>query len=386
MATRRMISRDIYFTDRFMTMPAGAQLLYTYFVLSADDEGFVDNAKSLLKLLPVSDDDLKCLIVNGFIILIYQGLFLITHWKLYNRVDTHHYTGTKYIIEFKDIYINENYVYSLTDGINAYSEALRLGYNVNHEKKTRKKNVIAPNSDELLIPSTVTSTADVGILSDDKQNSECSLSELNKKSNCSLNEFNQNSECTHNDAQLSKVESNSVEYIKSSRAELINEPIESLEDFIASHDELLEINKNFKNKLIDFFETQNIDIKYISKYGEYVYGYIIERYKKVECRMFYALCLMPDVLSRFNRTLNKKKDTPKKVIKKHWATKCPVCNSYHDINGQSNDCELDMSLNYSEEEIQNLIKEHEIKMKEEEEVIHNMLSNVASMIPPKKEI
>ena len=44
MAQRRMFSRKITETDRFLEMPLSSQALYFHLNMGADDEGFIDKA------------------------------------------------------------------------------------------------------------------------------------------------------------------------------------------------------------------------------------------------------------------------------------------------------------------------------------------------------
>ena len=45
MASRRMFSKDVVCSDRFLDMPASAQALYFQYGLEADDDGFVSAPK-----------------------------------------------------------------------------------------------------------------------------------------------------------------------------------------------------------------------------------------------------------------------------------------------------------------------------------------------------
>lgn len=62
MASRRMFSKDVVCSDRFLDMPASAQALYFQYGLEADDDGFVSAPKKILRLTNASDDDLKILV------------------------------------------------------------------------------------------------------------------------------------------------------------------------------------------------------------------------------------------------------------------------------------------------------------------------------------
>ena len=68
MAQRRMFSRKITETDRFLEMPLSSQALYFHLNMGADDEGFIDKAKTIQRTIGASDDDMKLLIAKGFLI------------------------------------------------------------------------------------------------------------------------------------------------------------------------------------------------------------------------------------------------------------------------------------------------------------------------------
>ena len=67
MAQRRMFSKKITETDNFLDMPLSSQALYFHLNMGADDEGFVDKAKTIQRTIGASSDDLRILIAKGFI-------------------------------------------------------------------------------------------------------------------------------------------------------------------------------------------------------------------------------------------------------------------------------------------------------------------------------
>lgn len=99
MAQRRMISKHIYDSDKFLDLPATTQLLYTHLVVRADDDGFVGNVKRLLMMLPCSEIDLNLLIQAEYIIPFDTGVCVITDWHQFNKVSKSKYTPTMYLEE-----------------------------------------------------------------------------------------------------------------------------------------------------------------------------------------------------------------------------------------------------------------------------------------------
>lgn len=106
MAQRRMISKHIYDSDKFLDLPATTQLLYTHLVVRADDDGFIGNVKRLLRMLPCSEIDLKLLISAGYLIPFENGVCVISDWNQFNRVPRSKYTTTVYMDERLSLTMN----------------------------------------------------------------------------------------------------------------------------------------------------------------------------------------------------------------------------------------------------------------------------------------
>ena len=64
MAQRRMFSKKITDTDHFLEMPLSAQALYFHLNMGADDEGFIDRARTIQRTIRASDDDMKILVAK----------------------------------------------------------------------------------------------------------------------------------------------------------------------------------------------------------------------------------------------------------------------------------------------------------------------------------
>ena len=62
MAERRMFAKTIIDSDAFLELPIPSQLLYFHLAMRADDEGFVNKAKTLMRMIGCTDDDLEPLI------------------------------------------------------------------------------------------------------------------------------------------------------------------------------------------------------------------------------------------------------------------------------------------------------------------------------------
>lgn len=112
MANKRMFSLEVIDTDIFLEMPLSSRLLYYELGMRADDDGFVDNWKKIIKMTGLAEDDMKILIAKEFIIPFDNGVIVIKHWRLNNylRNDRHH--PTRHKAELAQLYINDD-VYEL---------------------------------------------------------------------------------------------------------------------------------------------------------------------------------------------------------------------------------------------------------------------------------
>ena len=67
MAERRMFAKTIVTSDAFLDMPLSARCLYFTLGVLADDDGFVNNPKSIMRQVGASTDDLNLLICSLYL-------------------------------------------------------------------------------------------------------------------------------------------------------------------------------------------------------------------------------------------------------------------------------------------------------------------------------
>lgn len=115
MAERRMFAKTIIDSDAFLEMPTTSQLLYFHLAMRADDDGFVNKPKSLMRMVGCKDDDLKLLFVKKFLIPFESGVVVIKHWKIHNYIRKDTYTETKYKEEKATLELDENSAYRITE-------------------------------------------------------------------------------------------------------------------------------------------------------------------------------------------------------------------------------------------------------------------------------
>lgn len=111
MAQRRMFSKDVVRTDKFLEMPLSAQALYYHLGIDADDDGFIASPKQITRMVGARDDDLQLLIAKGYIIPFDSGVCVVTHWKLNNYLRSDRYKPTIYQTEAKQLNTGTGGVY-----------------------------------------------------------------------------------------------------------------------------------------------------------------------------------------------------------------------------------------------------------------------------------
>ena len=113
MAEKRMFSSNVIDSDAFLDMSPTARLLYYDMGMRADDDGFIDSPKKIMRIIGASDSDLKELIDNGFVLRFESGVIVIRHWYVNNRVRRDTYHETIYTEEKSRLLLEKNNVYQL---------------------------------------------------------------------------------------------------------------------------------------------------------------------------------------------------------------------------------------------------------------------------------
>lgn len=113
MAQKRMFDKRVIDSDEFLEMPLTTQAVYFHLNMRADDDGFIDNWKSVLRLIGGKDDDIKVLISKRFIIPFEKGVIVIKHWKINNLLRKDRYVETIHRDEKEKLIIEKNGEYSL---------------------------------------------------------------------------------------------------------------------------------------------------------------------------------------------------------------------------------------------------------------------------------
>lgn len=96
MGNRRMISKTVTQTQRFLRFPLEAQALYFHLIQNSDDDGVVE-AFPVVRMIGVSEDSLGLLIVKDFIRPLNEEMvYFITDFHEQNSIQKHHYKPSRY--------------------------------------------------------------------------------------------------------------------------------------------------------------------------------------------------------------------------------------------------------------------------------------------------
>lgn len=96
MAERRMFSRAVVGSARFLKMPVSSRLLYYDLGMEADDDGFVE-AFGVLRRTGATEDDLRVLVSRSFVKVLNEDLVAyISDWKQNNYIRPDRYHPSQY--------------------------------------------------------------------------------------------------------------------------------------------------------------------------------------------------------------------------------------------------------------------------------------------------
>lgn len=115
MAERRMFAKTIITSDAFLDMPATARCLYFLLGMVADDDGFVNAPRAVMRQAGASLDDMNLLIAKRFVLTFESGVIVIKHWKIHNLIQKDRYKETKYLEEKSQLTLDKNNAYTVIE-------------------------------------------------------------------------------------------------------------------------------------------------------------------------------------------------------------------------------------------------------------------------------
>lgn len=113
MAERRMFAKTIVLSDAFLDMPMSARCLYFTLGMLADDDGFINSPKSIMRQCGASIDDMNILLSKSFLIPFDSGVVVIKHWRINNYLRSDRYVSTKYVEEMSKLKVENNGRYTI---------------------------------------------------------------------------------------------------------------------------------------------------------------------------------------------------------------------------------------------------------------------------------
>ena len=85
-AEKRMMSKKIVESAKFIKMPVSSQNLYFHLLVNADDDGVVE-AFPVINLIRANEDDLRVLVSKGFVQVLNEDLVsFIVDWRIQNTL------------------------------------------------------------------------------------------------------------------------------------------------------------------------------------------------------------------------------------------------------------------------------------------------------------
>ena len=112
MAKKRMFNIDIVGSDAFLDMAHESQALYLQLSMRADDDGFIGNPKTVVRIAGVSNAAFEELLKKRFILQFQSGVVVVKHWKINNDIKKDRYSPTVYTDEFQMLSTKENKAYT----------------------------------------------------------------------------------------------------------------------------------------------------------------------------------------------------------------------------------------------------------------------------------
>ena len=106
-----MFAKSIITSDAFLDLPATTRCLYFSLGMFADDDGFCNNPRSIMRQVGATLDDMNLLIAKKFLLVFDNGVIVIKHWRIHNYIRSDRYHETNYKEEKAQLTLDENGAY-----------------------------------------------------------------------------------------------------------------------------------------------------------------------------------------------------------------------------------------------------------------------------------
>jgi len=112
MAEKRMFAKMIIDSDVFLDMPQSAQNLYFHLNMRADDEGFINAPKKIMRIIGSNQNDIEILLAKRYLLSFESGVIVVKHWKMHNAIRSDRMKPTMYVEEKSQLTVKGNGAYS----------------------------------------------------------------------------------------------------------------------------------------------------------------------------------------------------------------------------------------------------------------------------------
>lgn len=102
MAQRRMFSKSVVYSSKFLRLPDTCRLLYYDLGMNADDDGYCE-WYPVLQMTGAKEQDLQILHSGGFIFIFDKDILIVIDWKENNYIRSDRYQQSKYLNKYEDM-------------------------------------------------------------------------------------------------------------------------------------------------------------------------------------------------------------------------------------------------------------------------------------------
>jgi len=145
MAERRMFAKTIVESDAFMSLSLKAQNLYFQLGMEADDDGILNNALTICRSLGFRKDVLDELLSKRFLLDLGDGITVIKHWLINNRIQKDRYKESVYREKMQKLSIKCDRSYTDTD-----TKCTQNGQQMDTQVSIGKDSIGKDNDDDIL--------------------------------------------------------------------------------------------------------------------------------------------------------------------------------------------------------------------------------------------
>lgn len=121
-----MFAKSIVLSDAFLDMPVSARLLYFTLGMVADDDGFVNSPKAVMRQIGSTADDISVLITKHYVIAFEDGVVVIKHWRINNYLQKDRINPTTYFEHKNELSLDGKGAYVRQECDNVYTEAVSV--------------------------------------------------------------------------------------------------------------------------------------------------------------------------------------------------------------------------------------------------------------------